>query len=156
MLEMLNGYNCFPSTIMAANEDIFNGSPASDVVSMKEYREIIFIITKSDGAVGTATLTVESCDTVVPGTATAVAFQYKVCTSGNTWGATTAATAAGFTTTAGINQMYMISIRADQLSGTDKFVRLQITEVDSTACDGAAICIGIPRYAQDIMPDMTS
>lgn len=157
MIESFNVYNVADSNFIAANEDIFNGDPASDVISMAAYNDIIFIITKNAGATGTATVTVESCDDTTPTTATAVAFRYQATTSGNSPGAWTAATASGFATTAGANQVYVIWIRAEQLSGTDKFVRLQLTEVVNNPCDGAVIAIGLnPRYAFDGAVDMTS
>ena len=155
LLQRANIYNVANSSFIAANEDIFNGSPTTDIVSMENYEEVIFIITKNAGADGTATITVESCDTTVPGVATAVAFKYQITTSGNTIGAVTAATSSGFTTTAGADQIYAISITAGGLSGTNKYVRMKCTEVDSTACDGAIISIAVgPRYAQDVMPEM--
>ncbi len=150
MLEILNIYNVAPSAIVAANEDVFNGDPPTDVISLENYEEALFIIVKNAGAVGTATITVESCDDTTPTTTTAVAFRYTATTTGNTIGAITKAAAAGFTTTAGADQLYAISIKSDELSGSDKYVRMQVTEVDSTACDGAIISIGCyPRYAQD-------
>lgn len=150
MLERMNVYNAANSSFIAANEDIFNGDPATDVLNMEQYEEICFIIVKNAGATGTATITVESCDDVTPTTATAVAFSYQATTSGNTIGATTAATSAGFATTAGANQCYVISIKRDQLNGDDKYVRLQATEVVDSPCDGAILAIGFnPRYAKD-------
>lgn len=150
MLERMNVYNAAPSGIVAANEDIFNGDPATDVLSMENYEEIVFIIVKNAGATGTATITVESCDDTTPTTTTAVAFRYQVTTSGNTIGATTKAAAAGFATTAGANQCYVISIKSDELSGSDKYVRLKATEVVDNPCDGAILAIGMyPRYEQD-------
>ena len=150
-LQELNFYNCCPSALIAANEDIFNGNPASDVLNMALYEEIIFIIVKNAGATGTATITVESCDDLVPTTTTAIVFDYKVCTTGNTWGATTRAAAAGFTTTAGADQCYVISVDSSMLSGTDQYVRLQATEVVNNPCDGAILCVGVrPRYAMDV------
>jgi hypothetical protein len=157
LIETLNFYNVAPSGLIAANEDIFNGDPSTDVVSMENYQEIIFVISRSAGATGTATITVESCDDVVPTTTTAVAFRYKETTTGNTEGAITAAAAAGVATTAGANGMMVVSIRADELSGSDKFVRLVATEVVDSPVDGAIICVGgLPRYTGGILPDMTA
>lgn len=157
ILELLNFYNCCPSGIIAANEDIFNGDPASDVLDMSSYEEIIFIIVKNAGATGTATLTVESCDDLTPTTATAIVFDYRACTSGNTWGDLTRATAAGFTTTAGANQCYVIGVTPDLLYSTDQYVRLQATEVVNNPCDGAILCCGVrPRYGKATPIDMTS
>ncbi len=149
LMESMNAYNCAPSGLVAANEDLFNGDPASDVISMANYRSIIFLIAKNAGATGTATITVESCDDVTPSTTTAIPFTYRATTSGNAAGAVTAATAAGFTTTAGADQLYEIEIDAADL-GTDDFVRLQCTEVVDSPVDGAIICIlGGARYGHE-------
>jgi len=154
LMDEINVVNCGSSAFIAANEDIFNGDPATDVISMSRYERCTFVIQKGAGATGTATITVESCDDVTPTTATAVPFRYKVCTSGNTWGATTAATASGFTTTAGADQVYLVEIDAPGLYSTDNYVRLKMTEVVDSPCDGGVIAIlSRPRYAQAIMPE---
>jgi hypothetical protein len=135
---------------LTAHEDIFNGTPTTDIVNMDGWTEALFIIEKSAGGTGTAVITVESCDDVTPTTATAVAFDYQSCTSGNTWSSRAAATSSGFTTTAGANQAYKIWIRADELSGTDKFVRLKATESANDPVDGAIVTVLLgPKYPQD-------
>jgi hypothetical protein len=147
--------NVYHAAILTANEDMFNGDPATDVLSMANYEEVCFIIVKGAGATGTATITVESCDDVTPTTTTAVAFRYTATTTGNTIGAVTAAAAAGFATTAGANQTYVVSINASELSGSDKYVRLVATEVVDSPCDGAILSIGFyPRYAEDSPGEM--
>jgi|ETNvirnome_2_300_1030623.scaffolds.fasta_scaffold00681_11 hypothetical protein len=157
VIERMNVYNAASSSFIAANEDMFNGDPATDVVSMENYKAMVFIIVKNAGATGTATITVESCDDTTPSTSTAVAFHYKACTSGNTWGATTAATTSGFTTTAGANQAYMIEVTSEELSGTNSFVRLNTAEVVDSACDGAILVVAMnPRYDKEVQLDITS
>ena len=154
VLESTNAYNCAPSGVIAANEDIFDGDPATDVVSMENYETIVWYIIKNAGATGTATITVESCDDTTPSTATAIAFHYRATTSGNTRGAVTAATSAGFTTTAGANQIYEIEVSAEALSAGDKFVRMQCTEVANNPCDGAIMQVMHgPRFGHE---DVTS
>lgn len=155
LADLLNVYNCCPSGNIAANEDIFNGDPASDILSLARYEEVLFVIVKSAGATGTATITVESCDDTTPTTSTAIAFAYKVSTSGNTWGNWADATSSGFVTTAGANQAYMVSVRAEGLNNSDNYVRLQATEVVDSACDGAILSIGLnPRYAKNVQMEM--
>ena len=135
---------------LTAHEDIFNGTPTTDIVSMESYTEALFIIEKSAGGTGTAVITVESCDDTSATTATAVAFDYQVMTSGNTWGSRTAATSSGFTTTAGANQCYKMWIRDDELSGTDKYVRMKATESANDPCDGAIVTVLFgSKYPQD-------
>lgn len=144
-------YNCAGSSFIADNSDYSTGNPATDVVSLAKHEGVMFIIVKGDGAVGTATITVESCDDTTPTTTTAVAYRYKKTTSGDTEGAWTAVASTGFTTTAGSDQCYVIDVKASELSGTDKYVRLQLTEVNSTACDGAVLCcLYGPRYARSV------
>ena len=133
-----------------AHEDLFNGNLTTDIISLANYSSAVFILAKGPGATGTATITVESCDDTSGTTTTAVAFNYAVCTSGNTWGNITAATSSGFVTTAGANQAYAIEIRDDQLSGTDKYVRAVFTETANDPVDGAVISLGVdPKYPAD-------
>ena len=141
---------------LTAHEDMFNGSPASDVVNMELWQRVTFLVVKSAGATGTAKLTVESCDTAVPGTPTEIAFFHRSMTTIDTWLADWAlqsTPATGLTTTAGANQAYELTVTSDMLSGTDKFVRLQATEVVNSEVDGAIITIlSEPRYGKGI-PD---
>ncbi len=156
-IEELNPYNCTPLAFIAANEDLFNGDPTTDVLSMKKYNDIMFLISKGTGATGTAVITVESCDDVVPTSTTTVVFRYRVATSGNTWGAWQTAAVTGFTTTAGADQMYQIHIRAQQLNGSDAFVRMVATESVDSPVDGDITCMAAnPRYAYDGAEDLTS
>jgi hypothetical protein len=153
LLEEIIGVLACTSAEVAANEDIFNGNPASDVIRLSENDEILFIIHKSAGAVGTATITVESCDDVTPTTHTAIPFKYRAMTTNGTWGAVTAAAATGFTTTAGANQMYIVSVKANQLVEGHQFVRLVATEVVDAACDGAILAVLVRgAHEEDIPP----
>jgi len=129
------------STFIASFADFTTGNPSTDIVSMENHDDVEFIIIKGAGAVGTATITVGSCDTVGPGTATAVAFEYKVITAGDTQGAWTAATSTGYLITAAADKIIRVHVKATDLYSTNKFVRLTLTETDSTACDGTVIAI---------------
>jgi hypothetical protein len=153
LFQGIHPVHCCKAANIAANEDIFNGDPASDVLDLSKYGNVMFLIVKSTGATGTATVTVESCDDATPSTATAVPFKYWTNTTGDTWSDMKSATASGFTTTAGADQMYAIEISAEALSTTDQHVRLQLTEVVDSPCDGAVLAIaGNPRYAGEVKP----
>ncbi|MGB0437662.1 MAG: hypothetical protein ACPGIJ_11925 [Mycobacterium sp.] len=120
-----------------AAADMYNGDPATDVVSTTNYHGVRFEITEGAGATGTATVTVEEC-TGTDGTgATAIAFRYRVKAGTAAWGAWTAATASGFTTTAGANYLYEVDVASDELSDGSPYVRLQLTEVVDSAVVGA-------------------
>ncbi len=153
MFQHFHPIHCATSAIIAANEDMFNGDPATDVISMKKYGKVIFfIIMNANAGSGAATITIESCDDVTPTTSTAIAFKYWACTTPDVWGDMTAATTAGFSAS-GSNNMYAIEIDASELSGTDSFVRMQCTETQSDAIDGAIMAIaGDARYLQEVKP----
>lgn len=134
--------NAMPSGNQAAYEDLFNGDPATDVVNLSNYDKVTWIIQKAAGATGTAVVTVESCDDATPTTTTAIAFDYWSCTTAtDTWSDKTTATSAGFTTTAQINDMYSIEVNSSELSSTDKYCRLQLTESANDPIDGTVVCI---------------
>jgi len=141
------------SNFVASAADIFNGDPATDVVNMKDWNRATFVIQKTAGIVGTATITIESCDDMVPTTTTAIPFKYRKATSGDTFGEWTDATASGFTTTAGADQIYEISVTSSDLNGTDHYVRLQTAVSVVGAVGGGIVAILTePRYAKSI-PD---
>ncbi len=144
--------NCFSSGFIAANEDIFNGSPGGDVINMRDWRDIIFWIQEGAGGTGQTVVTVESCDNVTPSTQTPIIFRYRIIAAvGDTWTAWTDATVAGFTTTAAADSMYEIWARAAELSGTNQYIRMKTDESESTAVDGGMGAILFnPRYAEDI------
>lgn len=129
-----------------------SGPNSTDVINMQDWRHITFILQEGVGTTGTATITVESCDDVTPTTTTAVAFRYKTMTSGDTEGDTTQATSSGFGSTAGSDHQYMIEIDATELSGTDQFVRLKLTElVDAAVLAGVtAILTGGRQMGDDL------
>ena len=142
---------------LAPDADRYTTDPATDVISLKDFRKATFIVLHGVGAVGTATFTVESCDDTTPTTATAIPFKYRISTDGDQFGALQTATAAGFTLTAGSTQIFAIEVDAADLSGDDAFVRVQCTEVVDAAVDAGIVAIlSEPRYAQDVVPSVLS
>jgi len=153
LIQNIQPAHCFPSTIAAAYEDFFNGNPAGDVLSMEVYERITFVILTAAGALGTAVATVESCDDVTPTTATAIPFVYQTGSNVDVKAAMATATAAGVTVAAGINTFVVIEVSASELSGTDKYVRLQLTEGVDSPVDGAAFAfLSSPRYGVETPP----
>lgn len=129
--------------------DAFAGTKTSDVVEVQG-EGVLFEITKAVGATGTSTITVLSCDDTTPTTTAAVAFMYRISTTPDTWGAWTQATTAGFTTTAGSNQMYQIYVDAQKLAVNNyKYAQLQAVEVvDSPVLAGINAYIENTRYQE--------
>ena len=101
--------------------DMYNSSPASDVVNMEGYTGCHFLVHQTKNATstaGTATLTVEECTSAAAAGNTAIAFKYRKKTTGASaaWGAITAATTSGFTTTANEDTIYEIYVKDQDLS----------------------------------------
>lgn len=130
--------------------DAFSGTVRSDVVRGGNHRSVTFLIYKGVGATGTSTITVEANDDVTPSNSTAIPFKYRACTTGDTWGALTDATTAGFTTTAGSSQLYEITVDTDELGDIGyKYLSLKAVEVvDSPVLGGILILMNQPRIAQ--------
>lgn len=135
---------------VAAVANAFAGTVYSTVFNVKNYKSTVFLIHKAVGATGTATITVEGCTDTSGTGATAVPFRYRVATTLDTFGDVTLATTSGFTTTAGSNQLYEITVDNDVLgNGGFNFIRLKSVEVVASAVLGGVIAyLGQPRYPQ--------
>jgi hypothetical protein len=137
-----------PVLALAPDADRYAGDPATDVFSLKEFREITFILQEGAGGTGTATITIEECDGFTPSEpdgAVAIPFRYQLSQADGTLGDLTDATAAGVTT--GANKIVSITVHASALSDGFPFVRLQLTEVVNDPVDAGVVAIlGEPRY----------
>ena len=127
--------------------DALAGTVTSDVIEAQG-EGVLFEITKGVGATGTATITVLSCDDTTPTNTAAVAFQYRISTTPDTWGAWTQATTAGFALTAGSNQMYQIYVDGQKLAANNYgYVQLKSVEVvDSPVLAGINAYVENTRY----------
>ena len=142
---------------LAASEDMYNGSPATDIFNLKHYGEITFLVCEVTGGTGAATITVEECDDVTPTTSTAIAFDYAIVTSATTtgmFGGWTRATSSGITTGANGTQYMAVKVHDSELSAGFPYIRLQTTESESPAVDGFIITfLGKSDYMGDNMID---
>lgn len=119
--------------------DAFDGTVNTDIFELWG-REALFMIYKGVGLTGTSLITIDACDTIVPGATTAVPFRYRICTATDAWGAWTAATAAGFTTTVGSSQMYEIRVDAADVGAAGYgYVRLTAVEVANNPVLGGVL-----------------
>lgn len=131
--------------------DVFDSTVYSDVVSMKNWLYITFLIHIGVGATGTQTFTVEACDDAVPSNVSPVPFHYRQTLSGDTPGALTAAASTGFTCTAGSSKIIEICVpaQAGAASGYG-YMRLKSVEVvNSPVLGGVTIVQSGPRYATE-------
>ena len=129
------------SAFNADASDGLSGTQYTDIVNIAKYRKVLFVVQKGAGAVGTATITVESCDTVIPGTATAIPFHYKTSTTLDVYSGWTKVANTGFTTTAGADQCYLIEVNAEEIIEDDSYVRVKTVEVAATAVDCMILAI---------------
>lgn len=132
---------CFPSAKIAANEDIFNGSPASAYINMKNWGRATFCVLKNAGASGTARATVKSADDTSGTGATNRAHQYRYAESAtDVFSSWTAGVASGTVISAGADEVWQFSLSARDLGGQE-YVGITLTEVVDSAVDGAAFCL---------------
>lgn len=136
---------CAIAIALAPAADRYNANPATDVMSMKEYRGLRWVINEGAGTTGTVVVTVEEC-TANDGTgATAIPFRYRL--DRGEW---TAATASGYTVPAGGDQIVEIDVQVQDLSDGSPFVRLQLTEgVDAPTVAGVTVIAYGARYADE-------
>ena len=108
-----------------------------------------FIIGKGVGATGTSTITVDACDDTTPSNTTAVIFWYRAMTTMGVWGDWPAATAAGFTTTAGSSQLYEVHVPVDVVAALGYgYARITMTEVVDDPVLGYVLAVVEPtRYS---------
>lgn len=132
--------------------DMFDTVQHSDVFNMKNFTGCTFYIVKGVGTSGTSTITVSACDDIVPSNRTAIPFRYRKQSTLDTWGAVTAATSAGFDTTAGSNQVYEIIVDASELAKAGfGYVELTATEVVNSPVVGMVLWVGHePNNPQNI------
>lgn len=133
---------------LEAVADAFSTTVYSDVVSMKHHNRVRFIVHWGVGATGTVTLTVQACDDTTPSNRSAIPYHYRVTVAGAAPGAITAATATGFTTTAGSSQIIEIEVPSENLSASGySYVQLKSVEVvDSPILGGILIEMLEPRF----------
>lgn len=133
--------------------DFFNGDPESDLVSLKDYSQVTFILSIGVGATGTATLTVNASQDNAGAGAVAIPFKYRRVANTATSDVETTLTdadAAGFTTTAGSNQVYIVEVDASALPEGNPFASLQCTEaVDSPVVASLVCLLSGARYKSD-------
>lgn len=146
MLESLHFVNGLPPVA-----DAFAADPNADVVNMKNYNKALFVIQKGVGTTGTGLVTVLACDDTTPSNTTAIPFRYRNITSGDTPGAITEATSAGFTFTAGSNHLIAVEVDAVEVEKAGYgYVTLNVTEdTDDPVLAGILCILGEPRYSTD-------
>jgi hypothetical protein len=147
ILEYIRPVHVGASAFIAKGEDIFDGSPGSDVVNLENAEGIVFVIALGENAgSGAATITVLACDDVTPNNTTAVSFTYQILSASDVLGVATVAAslaAVGTADTVTIISVTAAAIAAASVNSTvgNPYVQLKCTETQSDAVDG-----GITAY----------
>jgi len=150
-LENFHVVHAFPVGLIAAAEDMFNGDPASDVISMENAQTAVFIIVNNSNAGGNATILAYACDDAVPTNTTAISFMVRSISAADTQ-VDALTESKGFLTSTGEDMVYVVEVdqaKVQEVSGR-KFVQLHLHEKTNAAVDGAVACFltGM-RYTED-------
>jgi hypothetical protein len=138
--------------------DAFDGTVWPAGVNLAEIGRACFVVQKGVGVTGTSTLTLLAGDDNSPTNFTAIPFHYRRIGSNNTTiGAVTAAAAAGFDTTAGSGDMYILEVDAQALANTGyKYLHLKAVEVVNSPVLLGVIFIGTDLRFADSTADIVS
>lgn len=122
---------------------------ASDVIGLKEYHRVQFVVVFGAVDASDCVVTVEECDDTTPTTDTAIAFYYRKSSALGTdsMGDRTAATSSGVTiANADDNKILLIDIDASDLSEGYPYVKVVLTPGGTTIA--GAVAFLYPRYAK--------
>lgn len=142
--------------------DAFAGGVSTDVVSLKDYNRVTFvIITGAIEDAGVSNLCkVQACDNTTPSNTTDIAFYRNSLpwsTTVDTWGALALAPSTGYNFTAGTpaaNAVHIATVTSDMVEANapgKPFVRLNIAEtVNKTITGCVLVILSEPRYPQAV------
>lgn len=133
--------------------DAFSATVYSDIVNTALYGKLAFVVYKGVGTTGTSTITILAGTNNSGTSEEAVPFKYRRVASGDIAGDITDATTAGFTTTAGSSEMYIVEVDPADLPESKPWVRLKAVEsVDSPVIGAIVGLLGAPRYGGENLP----
>lgn len=140
---------------LLAPVDIAGSATSTDIVGVKEYLEVEFLVEFGVITGDVVVVTVQECDDTTPSNSTAIPFKYRKTSAVGTdlTGALTAATAAGGATMSATDDGKSFLIDVDPAALTDGFPYLKavITPGGSASvCLVAAQAVLRPRYPQAV------
>ena len=138
-------------TALAPVADAFSGTVYPLAVKLANYARLAFVVLKGVGTTGTSTITVLASDDASHTNSTAVPFSYRrISADGKTTiGAITTVDSAGFTTTAGSGDFYIIEVDVKALAASGyAYAQLKMVEVVDSPVLGSVLAIaGDARFA---------
>jgi hypothetical protein len=159
-VDVLTEHNFVQGIVPVA--DAFAGGVSTDVVSMKNYNRVTFIIIT--GAIEDSGISnvckVQACDDTTPSNTTDITFYRNSLpwsTTVDTWGALALAPSTGYnfmTGTAAANAVHIATVTSDMLEAQApgyEYVRLNVAEtVNKTITATVLIMLSEPRYGQAV------
>jgi hypothetical protein len=133
-------------------QDITSTTTYSDIIGLKEYFGVEFLVYFGNIAGDTIAMTVEECDDISASNTTAIAFSYREssATGTDSMGARADATTSGVTVAAtDDDKVFLVDVDASELSDGYPYVRVKLDPGGSAS----AVLIGVialllPRYPQ--------
>lgn len=136
--------------------DTASSAVQTDIVGLKEYHQVRFLVQFGVITGDSVVVTVEECDDTTPTNNTAIAFSYRLSSAVGTdsLGDRATATTSGYTVTASDDgKMLIIDVDSAQLSSGYPYVRVVATPGGSmSVCLLNAVAVLRPRYAQASPP----
>lgn len=142
--------------------DRFAGGVSSDIVSLKDYNRVTFLIVTGaieDSGISNV-VTVDACDDTTPSNTTAVPFyrnSLQWSTTVDTWGALTLVSASGYnfmSNNAVANAVHLVTVTSDMLEANapgKPYCRLTIAETANKTITAAVLVIlSEPRNPQAV------
>lgn len=131
--------------------DRFAGTVYPAGIDLSSFGRVAFVLIKGVGTTGTSTVTVVAGDNASPQNETAIPFTYRRIAAGIP-GAVIKATASGFVTTAGSEDMYVVEVNSQALAASGyKYAHLKLVEsVDDPVIGSVLAIAGEPRYADSV------
>lgn len=138
MRELYHVVNALPPI-----DNAFAGTVVTNVINMKNWGHVSFLIQCGAGAVGQSQITVEACSDTVPTSTVAIPFYYQECIAGDTFGPILKTVdATGFETSAVSDKIYKVEVDNQMLASTGyNYVRLKSIEKVAGAITGGIIAI---------------
>jgi hypothetical protein len=134
--------------------DFNDGGNVSDVVNVSLYEECYFMVQMGarTGTTAAPVITVLSCDDTTPTNSEAVAFEYKLLTSGETSAAWVAVASTGYTVVSGDDQCVIVRVRTEKAFLDYEYMQLSMTEPANDPQVGAVlIMLAKPSYDSAVL-----
>lgn len=136
--------------------DALAGTVQSEAVNMGLYERATFILHRGAGTTGTQTITMQASTDAAQSGAEAIAFRRRTLDTypiSDALGSASAVTSAGFTTTAGGDNIEVIEVKAEDMPDGKKWLNLKSVEVVDAADDASLIILlSNSRYQGDTLP----